>query len=42
MEQFKSYITEVKDEPYKIVCFYHTGESNRDVEKTGNVEWRRI
>jgi RimK family alpha-L-glutamate ligase len=33
MEQFKSYITEAKDEPYKIVCFYHTGDSNRDVLK---------
>ena len=42
MEQFKSYITEVKDEPYKIVCFYHTGESNRDVEKTGNVEMMEV
>jgi RimK family alpha-L-glutamate ligase len=33
MEQFKSFITEQKEEPYKIVCFYHTGDSSRDVMK---------
>ena len=33
MEKFKSFITEEKDEPYKIVCFYHTGDSSRDVLK---------
>jgi ribosomal protein S6--L-glutamate ligase len=33
MEKFKSFITEAKEEPYKIVCFYHTGDSSRDVLK---------
>jgi len=33
MEKFKSFITEAKDEPYKIVCFYHTGDHSRDVLK---------
>ena len=33
MENFKSFITEAKEEPYKIVCFYHTGDSSRDVLK---------
>ncbi len=42
MEKFKEFITEGKDEPYKIVCFYHTGDSSRDVEKTGNVEMMEV
>ena len=27
------YEQEVSDKPYKIVCFYHTGDSSRDVMK---------
>ena len=33
MEQFKSFITEEKDEPYKLVVFNHHGEAVRDVDK---------
>ena len=33
MDNFKSFITEQKEESYKIVCFYHTGDSSRDVMK---------
>ena len=33
MDNFKSFITEQKEEPYKIVCFYHTGDSSRDVDQ---------
>jgi len=33
MEQFKSFITEQKDEPYKLVVFNHHGEAVRDVDK---------
>ena len=35
MEQFKSYITEEKDEPYKLVIFNHSGEMVRDIKDTG-------
>ena len=37
MEKFKSFITEQKDEPYKIICFYHTGDSSRDVLKNDHL-----
>ena len=33
MEKFSEFITEAKEEPYKIVCFYHTGDHSRDVLK---------
>ena len=33
MEKFSEFIVEAKEEPYKIVCFYHTGDSSRDVLK---------
>ena len=42
MEKFSEFITEAKEEPYKIVCFYHTADSRRDVEKTGNIEMMKI
>ena len=35
MEKFKSFITEEKDEPYKLVIFNHSGEMVRDVKDTG-------
>ena len=37
MDNFKSFITEQKEEPYKIVCFYHTGDSSRDVMLDGHL-----
>ncbi len=33
MEKFSEFISEAKEAPYKIVCFYHTGDSSRDVLK---------
>ena len=42
MEKFSEFITEVKEKPYKIVCFYHTADSRRDVEKTGSIEMMKI
>ena len=33
MEQFKSFITEVKEEPYKLVMFHNSHENLRDVGK---------
>ena len=30
MEQFKSYITEEKDERYRIICFYHADDVLQD------------
>ena len=35
MEKFSEFITEVKDEPYKLVIFNHSGEMVRDVKDTG-------
>ena len=35
MEKFSEFITEAKDEPYKIVIFNHSGEMIRDVKDTG-------
>ena len=37
MDNFKSFITEQKEEPYKIVCFFHTGDSSRDVAKNDQI-----
>ena len=37
MEKFKSFITEQKEEPYKIICFFHVGDSSRDVAKTDQI-----
>jgi len=39
MEQFKSYITEVKDEPYKLIVFNNTSETIRDVGQQDNSEF---
>ena len=39
MDDFKKFLSEQSDEkPYKIVCFYNTGDSSRDVTKDGHVE----
>ena len=35
MEKFSEFITEEKDEPYKLVIFNHSGEMVRDVKDTG-------
>ena len=35
MEKFSEFITEAKDEPYKLVIFNHSGEMVRDVKDTG-------
>ena len=41
MESFTRFFTE-EVKPYKIICFYHTADSRRDVEKTGNIEMMNI
>ena len=35
MEKFKEFITEEKDEPYRLVVFNHSGDMIRDVKDTG-------
>ena len=34
-QKFREFITEQKDEPYKLVIFNHSGEMVRDVKNTG-------
>ena len=39
MEKFSDFISEQKNEqPYEIVCFFHTGDSSRDVEKSDHLD----
>ena len=39
MDNFKKFLSEQSDEqPYKIICFYNTGDSSRDVTKDGHIE----
>jgi ribosomal protein S6--L-glutamate ligase len=39
LEKFKSFISEQKNEqPYEIVCFFHTGDASRDVEKNDHID----
>ena len=39
MDKFSDFISEQKNEqPYEIVCFYHTGDSSRDVEKSDHLD----
>ena len=39
MEKFSDFISEQKnEEPYEIVCFFHTGDASRDVEKSDHLD----
>ena len=42
MENFKSFITEQKEEPYKLVVFNNTQESVRDVGEKERAEFELI
>ena len=38
MENFKKFLSEQSDEkPYKIICFFHTGDSSRDIQKNDQI-----
>ena len=38
MGKFKEFITEGKDEPYKLIAFYNTGEIRRDVKEPNTMQ----
>lgn len=43
MEKFSDFISEQKNEqPYKIVCFYHTGDSLRDFNNDDHLEMIKV
>ena len=38
MDDFKKFLSEQSDEkPYKIICFFHTGDSLRDIQKNDQI-----
>ena len=41
-QKFRDFITEEKDEPYKLVIFNHSGEMVRDVKDSGLPEYMKI
>ena len=38
MEKFKSFITEEKEQPYKMIAFYNTGEVRRDIKEPNTMQ----
>ena len=42
MEKFSEFITEAKDEPYRIICFYHADDLLKDVPVNNHLEMMSI